>query len=74
MEFTSSLLLHNQQYILLLAVVMAISFLAKKSQIFLPFYSWIARTVKSKRAVVAIISFVSGILPISGRVAVSAEH
>ncbi|NBR22936.1 MAG: DUF401 family protein [Micrococcales bacterium] len=72
MEFTSSLLLHNQQYILLLAVVMAISFSAKKSQIFLPFYSWIARTVKSKRAVVAIISFVSGILPISGRVAVSA--
>lgn len=51
---------------------MAISFSAKKSQIFLPFYSWIARTVKSKRAVVAIISFVSGILPISGRVAVSA--
>jgi len=51
---------------------MAISFSAKKSQIFLPFYSWIAQTVKSKRAVVAIISFVSGILPISGRVAVSA--
>jgi len=72
MEFTSSLLLHNQQYLLLLAVVMAISFSAKKSQIFLPFYSWIAQTVKSKRAVVAIISFVSGILPISGRVAVSA--
>jgi hypothetical protein len=72
MEFTSSLLLHNQQYLLLLAVVMAISFTAKKSQVFLPFYSWIASTVKSKRAVVAIISFVSGILPISGRVAVSA--
>jgi hypothetical protein len=51
---------------------MAISFTAKKSQVFLPFYSWIAQTVKSKRAVVAIISFVSGILPISGRVAVSA--
>jgi hypothetical protein len=72
MEFTSSLLLKNQQYLLLLAVVMAISFTAKKSQVFLPFYSWIAQTVKSKRAVVAIISFVSGILPISGRVAVSA--
>jgi len=72
MEFTSSLLLDKQQYVLLLAVVMAISFIAKKTQVFLPFYAWIARTVKSKRAVVALISAVSGVLPISGRVAVSA--
>jgi len=72
MEFTSSLLLDKQQYVLLLAVVMAISFIAKKTQVFLPFYTWIARTVKSKRAVVALISAVSGVLPISGRVAVSA--
>jgi hypothetical protein len=72
MEFTSSLLLDKQQYVLLLAVVMAISFIAKKTQVFLPFYAWIAKTVKSKRAVVALISAVSGVLPISGRVAVSA--
>jgi hypothetical protein len=72
MEFTSSLLTHNQQYVLLLAAVMALSFAAKKTQVFLPFYSWIARTVKSKRAVVALISLASGVLPISGRVAVSA--
>jgi hypothetical protein len=72
MEFTSSLLLNKQQYVLLLAVVMAISFIAKKTQVFLPFYTWIAKTVKSKRAVVALISAVSGVLPISGRVAVSA--
>jgi hypothetical protein len=65
-------LLDKQQYVLLLALVMAISFIAKKTQVFLPFYSWIARTVKSKRAVVALISAVSGVLPISGRVAVSA--
>ena len=72
MEFTSSLLLNKQQYVLLLAVVMAISVIAKKTQVFLPFYTWIAKTVKSKRAVVALISAVSGVLPISGRVAVSA--
>ena len=72
MEFTSSLLLDNQQYLLLLASVMALSFAAKKSQIFMPFYAWIATTVKSKRAVVALISLFSGVLPISGRVAVSA--
>lgn len=72
MEFTSSLLLHNQQYVLLLAAVMALSFTAKKTQVFMPFYGWIAKTVKSKRAVVALISLFSGVLPISGRVAVSA--
>ncbi len=72
MEFTSSLLLDNQQYLLLLASVMALSFAAKKSQIFMPFYAWIATTIKSKRAVVALISLFSGVLPISGRVAVSA--
>ena len=72
MEFTSSLLLHNQQYVLLLALVMALSFTAKKTQVFLPAYSWVAHKVKSKRAVVALISFMSGIMPISGRVAVSA--
>lgn len=72
MEITSSLLLANQQFLILLASVMALSFAAKKTQVFLPFYSWIAKTVKSKRAVVALISLFSGVLPISGRVAISA--
>ena len=72
MEFTSSLLLADQQYVLLLATVMALSFWAKKTQVFMPVYGWIANTVKSKRAVVALISVFSAILPISGRVAVSA--
>lgn len=72
MEFTSSLLLDNQQFLILLASVMALSFAAKKTQIFMPFYGWIAKKVKSKRAVVALISLFSGVLPISGRVAVSA--
>ena len=72
MEITSSLFLNNQQFLILLASVMALSFAAKKTQVFLPFYSWIAKTVKSKRAVVALISLFSGVLPISGRVAISA--
>jgi hypothetical protein len=72
MEFTSSLLLANQQYLILLAAVMALAFAAKKTQVFMPLYAWIATTVKSKRAVVALISMLSGVLPISGRVAVSA--
>jgi hypothetical protein len=72
MEFTSSLLLDNQQFLILLAAVMGLAFAAKKTQVFMPLYAWIARKVKSKRAVVALISMLSGVLPISGRVAVSA--
>jgi len=72
MELSSSLFLDNQQYLLLLAAVMGLSFAAKKTQVFMPFYAWIAKNVKSKRAVVALISVFSGVLPISGRVAVSA--
>lgn len=72
MEFTLSLLTNNQEYLILLAIVMGLSFTAKKTQIFLPVYRWISTKVKSKRALVAIISTISGILPISGRVAVSA--
>jgi hypothetical protein len=45
---------------------------AKKTNVFMPVYTWIALNVKSKRAVVAIISAISGILPIEGRVTVSA--
>jgi hypothetical protein len=72
MEITNSLITNNQQFLILLASVMGLSFAAKKTQVFLPFYRWISRTVKSKRAVVALISMFSGVLPISGRVAISA--
>lgn len=59
-------------YVPFLAAVMVLSGLAKKTGIFMPVYSWIANNVKSKRAVVAIISALSGVLPIEGRVTVSA--
>lgn len=72
MDSILSLLFDNQIYLLLLAVIMVLSWAAKKYDVFVPFYAWVARRVKSKRAVVMIISFFSGILPISGRVAVSA--
>ena len=72
MEWSTSLITDNQVYLLLLAAVMALSFAAKKTQVFIPVYAWIAAHVKSKRAVVALISLISGILPISGRAAISA--
>lgn len=62
----------NQEYLILLALVMGLSFAAKRTQVFLPVYAFIARHVRSKRAVVALISLVSGVLPINGRASVSA--
>jgi len=67
-----SILTDNQEYLILLALVMGLSYAAKRTQVFLPVYAFIARKVKSKRAVVALISLVSGVLPINGRASVSA--
>jgi hypothetical protein len=72
MESILSLLLNNQIYLLLLAIIMVLSWLAKTYNVFVPVYAWVAKHVKSKRLIVVIISFLTGILPISGRVAVSA--
>jgi hypothetical protein len=65
-------LLNGIWYVAFLALVMVLSVWAKKTNVFMPVYRWIAINVKSKRAVVAIISAMSGILPIEGRVTVSA--
>ncbi len=72
MEITTSLITDNQEYLLLLATVMGLSFWAKKTQVFLPVYKFIADRVKSKRAVVALISLISGVLPVNGRASISA--
>jgi hypothetical protein len=72
MESIFSLLLNNQEYLILLATVMGLSFIAKKNNVFVPVYEFLARNIKSKRAVVALTSAVSGVLPINGRVVISA--
>lgn len=65
-------LLSGLWYVPYLAIIMILSAWAKKTSFFMPVYRWIATHVKSKRAVVAIISAISGVLPIEGRVTVSA--
>lgn len=72
MNFNSNLITDNQQYLILLSIVMALSFWAKKTQVFLPVYKFIADRVKSRRAVVALISLISGVLPVNGRASISA--
>ncbi|MDC3266306.1 DUF401 family protein [bacterium] len=65
-------LLSGLWYIPYLAAIMVLSAWAKKTAFFMPVYRWVALNVKSKRAVVAIISAITGVLPIEGRVTVSA--
>lgn len=72
MNISTETITANQEYLVLLALVMGLSFAAKRTQVFLPVYAFIARHVRSKRAVVALISLVSGVLPINGRASVSA--
>lgn len=67
-----NILLSNQWYLGYLAVVMILAGYARDMRVFAPVYGWIVRNVKSKRAVVALISGVTGVLPITGRVTVSA--
>ena len=65
-------LLAGLWYVPYLAAIMLFAAWAKKTNFFMPFYRFIARNVNSKRAVVAIISAIAGVLPIEGRVTVSA--
>jgi len=66
------LLLKNQIYLFYLLGVMIISGIIKEKGYFRNLFNYIANTVKSKKGVVTLISLFSGILPIPGRVIVSA--
>ena len=59
-------------YVLILALVMVLSGEIKQYNLFSPFYSYIIDKVKNKKLLVMMISFLGGILPIPGRVIVSA--
>jgi len=71
MDYTS-LLLNNQWYLFYLSGIMIAAGYAKDLRWFAPAYRWILANVKSKRGVVALISGITGVLPITGRVTVSA--
>ena len=59
-------------YVLILAGVMLISGVVKKYNLFGPLYARIINKVHNKKILVVLISFLGGILPIPGRVIVSA--
>ena len=74
MEWTTvlNLLINNQWYLFYLAGIMVVAGYAKHYNWFFPIYQFVVNRVQSKRAVVAMISALTGMLPIPGRVSVSA--
>lgn len=70
--FTSIIFSKDMYYLAYLAYIMIISGLIKKHNLLSGVYSWLIKKIKSKKLLVGLISAVSGILPIPGRVVVSA--
>ena len=65
-------LLDGTWFIFFVIAIMMLTNLVNARGYFIPFYSFLERTVKSKRLLVALVSAVSGVLPIPGRTIVSA--
>ena len=67
LKFTKGL-----EYLWLVFFIMIVSGIAKERNLFMPVYSYIKTSFKSNRLVLFLISAISGVLPIEGRVTVSA--
>ena len=66
------LALKGQVYLFLIIFVMMIAGMVKEHGLFNDAFNFLAHNIKSKRAVVALVSAIMGLLPIKGRVTVSA--
>lgn len=67
-----NIIIKGQEYLLMIVFVFMAVGLIKDHQLFNSFFYYIKQVVKSNRALIAILSAVGGLLPISGRVTVSA--
>ena len=67
-----SLIYNGQIYLLLIVFVMMIAGMIKEHGLFKDIFCYFEQTLKSKKAVVALVSALTGLLPIKGRVTVSA--
>jgi len=72
MEFISNVLLKDISYLWMIFFIMISAGLAKEHQLFAPAFAYVKNTFRSNRFVVAMLSAIGGILPIEGRVTVSA--
>lgn len=64
--------LKGLEYLWLVFFIMIVAGIAKEKNLFMPLYSYIKDSFKSNRLVLFLISALSGVLPIEGRVTVSA--
>jgi len=67
-----SLLYNGQIYLLLIVFVMMIAGMVKEHNLFKDIFCFFEQSLKSKKAIVATVSALTGLLPIKGRVTVSA--
>jgi hypothetical protein len=65
-------LLNEWWYVLILIGVMFVSGCVKRYNLFIPVYNYLIKRVKNQKVLVALLSFIGGILPIPGRVIISA--
>lgn len=72
MEFITTVLLKDISYLWMIVFIMISAGLAKEYQLFAPAFAYIRTTFQSNRFVLVILSAIGGILPIEGRVTVSA--
>ena len=66
------LIYNGQSYLFLIIFVMLIAGMIKDNNLFIDLFSYLKNNIKSNRGVVTLFSALSGILPITGRVTVSA--
>lgn len=67
-----NLLYKGQEYLLFIVFIMMAAGLIKEHNLFASAYAYIQKVFKSKRVIVALMSALTGILPVSGRVTISA--
>lgn len=65
-------LLDGIWFVPFVAAIMILTNLVKSRGYFIPFYNFLERRIKSKRLMIALIGAVSGVLPVPGRVIISA--
>lgn len=72
MDFLFTVLLKDIQYLWMIVFIMISAGLAKEYQLFAPAYAYVRNVFRSNKFILVILSAIGGILPIEGRVTVSA--
>ncbi len=72
MDFVLNVLLKDISYLWMIVFIMISAGLAKEYQLFAPAFAYVRNTFRSNKFVLVLLSAIGGILPIEGRVTVSA--